>query len=182
MRAKKWGGVRKPTSGKRLGRPPNGGREISVRLPPFLVVALGIKTKKNAIGSDATRIKTALFKAILYVKSYGANEGDSIAQLQPARSPYGSSKRGWTELVSMTNIWVSPEIDQAIGSVRGDGENDSNLIKRLLTIAVALEGWIEESETIPSYEDYLKGAIGQEESGDSQGLTILPKSFKRKKK
>jgi hypothetical protein len=173
---KKWGGTRVASPGKALGRPPIGGREICVRIMPWLIMAFSLK-QKDRRKPDAARIKEALFKAVLFVKS---NPDDPIAKLQPSRTPYGAKQKGWHPSVTMTNIWFAPHLLAALESVRqsfedGEKEDDSHLIRRLLTVAAALEGAVEGSDPLPEFSQYANAAPDDNGEGvdDPEDVKIL---------
>lgn len=165
-----WGGARTPdpATGRKVGRRYlGGGKELPVRLTPWLIMAFGLKNedeKRNQ--SDGGKIKEAVFKAVLFLR---ACPDDPIAKLQPRRSPHGANRLGWSTSIRMTNIWCAPRIEEVIESVRQDGEDTSHLLKRLLVVCAALEGLIEkDDEYLPTFDEYqrlLKRKSGQVSTG-----------------
>lgn len=145
------GGLRQPSPGKKIGRPSTGGREISVRLSPWLITALELKRPETK-GDDSQTIKNALLRAILFVKT---RPDDPIAKLQPQRSDYGISRSGWHTGITMTNVWFNPELLAGLEGVRLPGETSSHLVRRLLTVSLALQNKIQGAEEPPSRAEYL---------------------------
>jgi hypothetical protein len=161
-----WGGARVPApdTGRKVGRRYlGGGKELPVRLTPWLIMAFELKNEDlKRTQSDASRIKEAVFKAVLFLK---ACPEDPIAKLQPRRSPHAANRLGWSTGIRMTNIWCAPSVEAVIESVRQEDEDTSHLLKRLLVVCAALEGLIEkDDEHLPSFEEYqraLKRKPGQ---------------------
>lgn len=170
-----WGGARvpDPATGRKVGRRfLGGGKELPVRLTPWLIMAFGLKNEDDKrTQSDSSVIKEAIFKAVLFLQ---ACPDDPIAKLQPRRSPHAANRLGWSTGIRMTNVWCAPRIEKFIESVRQEGEDTSHLLKRLLTVCAALEGLIEkDDEYLPSFDEYQR-LLKRRSSGkaaSSQGNT-----------
>ncbi len=177
-----WGGARKadPATGRKVGRRYlGGGKELAVRLTPWLIMAFGLKNEDpTRPQSDASRIKEAIYKAVLFLQ---ACPDDPIAKLQPSRSPHAANRLGWATSVRMTNVWCNPRIEAMLESVKQDGEKTSTLFKRLLTVCAALEGLIEkEDEPLPTFQEYqrmLKRSSGREDEAQDE-IRLRPATHK----
>lgn len=132
-----WGGKRKPSPGKTLGRP-SGTRtwqQLSVRLDPWLITQLGLRRGSWEDVSDHERVKQYILRGAAYLAS-GKQE---FVNLQPARALYGVKNRGWTQDITNFQPTFHDEVSEIL-KWRQKGESISHLLNRLVTIAAAEEG------------------------------------------
>ena len=105
-----WGGKRSPSPGKALGRPSvGGGRSISIRLNPWLIVELGLKKAGDVYGRDSRRLHDLIDKAyeFLLANPSKSEAGRKYHDIYPQRAPYGIKRQGWSDGKTAMAVWLS---------------------------------------------------------------------------
>jgi len=124
-----------------VGRPATGGgRDVSLRLTPYLITQLGIKKTpyiKNKLDSDLLRI--LVMKSVNNIQLTDISQLDSpILDINPVEAEYGvSTTSGWSANKRNCTIWIPNDLeDEIIGCHRKEIEA---LRYRLASLEVTLE-------------------------------------------
>lgn len=142
-----WGGYREPKRpGAKVGHPGEpGGEDVSIRLDPWLIMKLGLKTERaKERGYDAAILRKYMDLGYKALSDTGAEDYEFYKHLDATKPAYGSSAGRGRNFAVFTPWLTAADLRNYQPLLRG-GETMRQFVPRLITVGAATEGTIKPS-------------------------------------